>query len=166
MSFSRPKKSPFRTSGENEAYGRLNLTALLDILSNILFFLLASFGAQSLELVSEETVQLPSSTSELSLRMSLSVAVGLNGLYVEDEPVADLQNGRFVEVVEGAFIPSLEQTLRRVRAQRLARNERPRDADEVVLFIGDKRLQFETIDKVMKTCARVGFTKFRFAVAR
>ena len=34
------------------------------------------------------------------------------------------------------------------------------------LFVADKRLKFETIDRVMKTCARAGFTKFRFAVAK
>ena len=33
-------------------------------------------------------------------------------------------------------------------------------------FVADKRLKFETIDRVMKTCARAGFTKFRFAVAK
>ncbi len=165
MSFGKKRRGPF-ADPDSGPPTRLNLTALMDILSNIIFFLMASFGAQTLDLASASQVELPSSTSELSLKMSLSVAVGLSKLYVEDEPVSDLESGRLLELDEERFIPSLERALRRVRAQRLAKNERPRDADEVVLFIADKRLEFSTIDRVMKTCARAGFTKFRFAVAK
>jgi len=152
--------------GENENPTGFNLIALMDILSNIIFFLMASFGAQTLELTSANKVSLPASTSELSLKMSLSVAVGLEELFVEDEPIAKLDNGKLVGLDENRLLPPLEQALRRVRTQRLAKNEQPKDEDEIVLFIADKRLAFSTIDRVMKTCARAGFTKFRFAVSK
>lgn len=159
------KKGPF-AEPEEPLNTRLNLTALMDILSNIIFFLMASFGAQTLELASASEVTLPTSTSELSLKMSLSVAVGLETLFVEDEPIAKLNAGELVGLDADRYLPELENALRRVRAQRLAKNERERDTDEVILFIADKRLEFTTIDRVMKTCARAGFTKFRFAVAK
>lgn len=144
----------------------LNLIALMDILSNIIFFLMASFGAQTLELNSANKVKLPKSTSELALKMSLSVAVSMDELFVEDEPVAALENGELTELDENRLIPALEKRLRRVRADRLAKNEQPKDEDEIILFIADKRLEFATIDRVMKTCARAGFTKFRFTVGK
>ncbi len=159
------KKSLFHAE-EDAGPGRINLTALMDILSNIIFFLMASFGAQTLELTSASKVELPSSTSELSLKMSINVAVGLEELFVEDEPVGKLQDGKLVGLDADRFHPKLEETLKRVRAQRLAKNERPKDEEEMVLFIADKRLRFDTIDRVMKTCARAGFTKFRFAVSK
>jgi biopolymer transport protein ExbD len=159
------KKSPF-ASDQEESPTRINLTALMDILSNIIFFLMASFGAQTLELTSASKVELPSSTSELSLKMSINVAVGLEELFVEDEPIGRLQDGKLVGLDEQRFHPKLEETLKRVRAQRLAKNERPKDEEEMILFIADKRLKYETIDRVMKTCARAGFTKFRFAVSK
>lgn len=160
------KKSPFADPEGESAPTRINLTALMDILSNIIFFLMASFGAQTLELTSASKVQLPSSTSELSLKMSVSVAVGMEELFVEDEPIGRLEEGNLTGLDAQRFHPRLEQTLKRVRAQRLAKNERKKDADEVILFIADRRLRYETIDRVMKTCARAGFTKFRFAVAK
>jgi biopolymer transport protein ExbD len=144
----------------------LNLTALMDILSNIIFFLMATFGAQTMQLTSAAKVKLPSSTSELALRMSISVAVGMEEMFVEEEPIGKLKEGKLLGLDNDRFHPKLEETLKRVRAQRLAKNERPTDEDEVVLFIADKRLKFETIDRVMKTCAKAGFTKFRFAVAK
>ena len=159
------KKSLF-ASPEDEAPARINLTALMDILSNIIFFLMASFGAQTLELTSASKVELPSSTSELSLKMSINVAVGLEELFVEDEPIGKLSDGKLIGLDEQRFHPKLEETLKRVRAQRLAKNEQPKDEEEMILFIADKRLKYETIDRVMKTCARAGFTKFRFAVSK
>ncbi|MEQ9496611.1 MAG: biopolymer transporter ExbD [Deltaproteobacteria bacterium] len=167
MSFGHHKKhGPFSDPEGDAPPTRINLTALMDILSNIIFFLMASFGAQTLELTSASKVSLPSSTSELSLKMSLSVAVGMEELFVEDEPIGRLKDGKLLDLDESRFHPRLEDTLRRVRAQRLAKNERPKEEDEVVLFIADKRLEYSTIDRVMKTCARAGFTKFRFAVAK
>lgn len=160
------KKGPFAEPEGAGAPGRVNLTALMDILSNIIFFLMASFGAQTLDLASASKVELPFSTSELTLKMSVTVAVGLNELFVEEEPVGRLNNGELIGLDAKRFHPKLEETLRRVRAQRLAKNERKKDADEVILFIADKRLKYSTIDRVMKTCARAGFTKFRFAVAK
>jgi biopolymer transport protein ExbD len=144
----------------------VNLTALMDILSNIIFFLLASFGAQTMSLTSANKVKLPSSTSELALKMTMSVAVGLEDVFVEDEPIAKLKDGQILGLDQDRFLPKLEETLKRVRAQKLAKNERPTDEDEVILFIADKRLKFDTIDRVMKTCAKAGYTKFRFAVAK
>jgi biopolymer transport protein ExbD len=145
---------------------RINLTALMDILSNIIFFLMASFGAQTLELTSSGHVTLPSSTSELALKMSISVAVGLEEIFVEDEPIGKLKDGVLIGLDSERFLPKLEETLKRVKAQRLAKNERPKEEDDIILFVADKRLKYETIDRVMKTCARAGFTKFRFAVAK
>lgn len=162
--FSKGSRGGFTTEEEG-APTRLNLTALMDILSNIIFFLMASFGAQTLDMASAQQVELPSSTSELSLKMSVAVAVGMETLFVEDEPVAKLSQGK-LEVGSDQTVASLDRALRRVRAERLAKNERKRDADDVVLFVADKRLEYETIEPVMQTCARVGFTKFRFAVAK
>jgi biopolymer transport protein ExbD len=41
-----------------------------------------------------------------------------------------------------------------------------KEEDEIILFIADKRLKFSTIDRVMKTCAKAGFTKFRYTVSK
>src|SRR5438067_6252130 len=120
----------------------------MDILSNIIFFLLASFGAQTMSLTSANKVKLPSSTSELALKMTMSVAVGLEEVFVEDEPIAKLKDGKLIGLDADRFLPKLEETLKRVRAQKLAKNERQTEEDEVILFIADKRLKYETIDRV------------------
>ncbi|MEM1023587.1 MAG: biopolymer transporter ExbD [Myxococcota bacterium] len=169
MSFGKKKQKKRGLGSLDQGSGNptgLNLIALMDILSNIIFFLMASFGAQTLDLTSANKVKLPYSTSELALKMSLSVAVTMDELYVEDEPIGTLDVGKLTGLDENRMVPSLEKALKRVRADRLAKNERPKDEDEIVLFIADERLEFATIDRVMKTCARAGFTKFRFTVGK
>lgn len=161
------KKSPFHSAEEGAANPtQLNLTALMDILSNIIFFLMASFGAQTLELTAAGKVSLPASTSELALKMSLSVAVGMEEIFVEDEPIGKLKEGKLIGLDDDRYLPALDKALKQIRAQRLAKNERPKEEDEIILFVADRRLKFETIDRVMKTCARAGFTKFRFTVSK
>ena len=160
------RKIGSKWSGGAPGPTQINLTALMDILSNIIFFLMASFGAQTLQLTSAAKVTLPSSTSELALKMSINVAVGMEEIFVEDEPIGKLKEGVLLGLDSERFLPRLEETLKRVKAQRLAKNERPKDEDDIILFVADKRLKYETIDRVMKTCARAGFTKFRFAVAK
>jgi len=162
---SRRRASRWQAEGSSSPLA-INLTALMDILSNIIFFLMASFGAQTMQLTSQAHVALPSSTSELALKMSINVAVGLEEIFVEDEPIGKLKDGVLLGLDSERFLPKLEDTLKRVKAQRLAKNERPKDEDDVILFVADKHLKYETIDRVMKTCARAGFTKFRFAVAK
>jgi biopolymer transport protein ExbD len=168
MSFGKKKKKGGLQAlqGGSENPTGFNLIALMDILSNIIFFLMASFGAQTLDLASANKVKLPYSTSELALKMSLSVAVSRDELFVEDEPIGELKDGKLMGLDQDRMVPELEKALKRVRADRLAKNERPKDEDEIVLFIADERLEFATIDRVMKTCARAGFTKFRFTVGK
>jgi biopolymer transport protein ExbD len=166
MSFGKKKKKGGLNPDQGQNPTGFNLIALMDILSNIIFFLMASFGAQTLDMTSAQKVKMPKSTSELSLKMSLSVAVGMEELFVEDEPIGTLDNGELTDLDKNRFVPSLEKALRRVTAQRLAKNEKKKDEDEIILFIADRRLKFETIDRVMKTCAKAGFTKFRFTVSK
>lgn len=156
----------FGEAAAGETATRVNLTALMDILSNIIFFLMVSFGAETLELTSDAKVHLPSSTSELSLKRSISVAVGQEQLLVEDDPVGRLKNGKLTGLNKAGSHRKLEAALKRVRAQRLAKNERQKDEDEVILFIADRDLDYSVIDQVLKTCARAGYAKFRFAVSK
>jgi biopolymer transport protein ExbD len=149
---------------EESAFQAPNLTALMDILSNIIFFLMASFGAQTMELTSKSEITLPASTSELSLKKAINVAVGLSELSVEGQEIDKLKDGALIGGGDQAV--KLEQALRRIRAQRSAKNERPTEEDEIVLLVADKRVEYTTIDIVMRSCARAGFPKFRFVVSK
>ena len=60
--------------GDPGAAWSINLTALMDILSNLLFFLLASYTAQDLE-VKKSNITLPASTSDQKVLPGLIVTI-------------------------------------------------------------------------------------------
>ena len=61
-------------SGEGEYDVPLNLVALIDILTNILFFLLVSYASQELQLQQAAKVKLPSSYVSQQLKKVTAVS--------------------------------------------------------------------------------------------
>jgi biopolymer transport protein ExbD len=143
----------------------LNLTALMDILSNLLFFLLASYTSQSVELEGRSTLKLPSSTSQLSLTPQVTITVAQDHIDVGGVAVSNIQNGLVVEPVDkdGKIVPLFD----RLRSQKAARESAGRAdlADAaLVLLLADRGIDSQTITQVLKTAGYAGFYNVRFGV--
>src|SRR5687767_4259949 len=97
----------------------LNLTALLDVISNLLFFLMFSFASQSSAIELEGEITLPISTAELPPKKAINVGVGRTELLIEKEVIAPIKNGKVVGTPEGR-IEALHKRLSALRQQRVA----------------------------------------------
>ncbi len=153
------------TGSEEAAPISLNLTALMDILSNLLFFLLASYAVSNTEIKGAEAMQLPVSTSEQGATMSILVRVTLESIEVEGKPVARLKAGRPVAAIEGDKIVPLFQELERV-ARKGKKGVAMTEENTVLLVLADRRADFGLVSQVLKTAATAGFPNFRFAVIK
>src|SRR5689334_2254026 len=80
----------------------INLTALLDLLTNLLFFLMFSFAAQQVNMELEGGITLPTSTSDLAPKKAIQVMIGPRDLRVENNTIAPVANG----VIPGTGHPS------------------------------------------------------------
>jgi biopolymer transport protein ExbD len=143
----------------------LNLTALMDILSNLLFFLLASYTSQSVELEGSASLKLPASTSQLSLTPQITITVSQDHIDVGGIAVGNIQHGLIVERPDkdGRITPLYE----RLRSQNAARASAGRAdlADAaLVLLLADKGTDSQTITQVLKTAGMAGFYNVRFGV--
>ncbi|MBI2892035.1 MAG: biopolymer transporter ExbD [Deltaproteobacteria bacterium] len=150
--------------GEGEFDVNINLTALLDVLTNLLFFLMFSFAAQQVNMELEGGIQLPTSTSDLPPKKAIQVMVGQRDLRVENNMVAPVSAG----TIPGTGDPStriepLYQRLVTLRDQRVAV---ARDAPDVLFVLADKATPYALLRRVLKTGAEAGFPKFRMAVLR
>lgn len=143
----------------------INLTALMDILSNLLFFLLASYAAANTEIKGAEGMQLPSSTSEAQATMSILVRVTLDKVEVEGRPVVAIKHGQFQAQIEGDKIVPLYAELTRV-AEQGKKGVKMTEDNTVLLVLADKRADYAMISKVLKTAGYAGFPNFRFAVLK
>lgn len=143
----------------------LNMTALMDILSNLLFFLLASYAASDIEIKGAENMQIPTSSSEQEATMSILVRVTIDVIEVEGKPIVKIKNGQPEARFDGDKIVPLHDELRRIGIQGKKGVEMTEE-NTVLLVLADKRIDYELISKVLKTAGYAGYPNFRFAVLK
>ncbi len=145
----------------------LNITSLMDVMTIILIFLLFSFSSQDQNLRMAKDMELPKSDSDKPFKWAINITLTENELMVEDLSVCRYKNGQFVDTKgDPGKINLLYKQLTDLKSLEKYR-EVDRDASEpVVIFQADKKHEFNTIYKVMKTAAMAGYPNFRFAVLK
>jgi biopolymer transport protein ExbD len=139
----------------------LNLVALIDIFTILIFFLLSNM-AEVQALPSSKAVQLPLSNAEKAPKETLVVVVNDAEIVVEGRrvaAVADVLRG------EDDLITPLKAELDRLASRRVVRQENA-EAGQAITIMGDKDIPYRLLRKVMVTCARANFSDIAFAVQR
>jgi biopolymer transport protein ExbD len=143
----------------------LNLTALMDILSNLLFFLLAAYAAQATEVENKAELRLPSSTSQVRLQLQLTISITQQMVQVADAPVTPIEKGHLIEPAdEQGKIPSLFAKLVSIKERRAQAGREPTGEASGILLLADKDTDSDVISKVLKTAGHAGFVNVRFGV--
>jgi len=161
------KRSVFggSTGGGGTVVPSLNLTALMDILSNLLFFLLAAYAAQATEVENKAEMRLPSSTSQARLQLQLTVSISQQFIQVADTPVTPIEKGKLVEPVdEEGKIPSLYAKLMGIKDRRAQAGHEQTGEASGILLLADKDTDSDVVSKVLKTAGQAGFVNVRFGV--
>lgn len=130
----------------------MNLVALIDIFTILLFFLLSS--ATELEtLVIPRAVALPESTIDQTPKQTVVVLVNAQEIVVDGQTVARTPE---VLAADGDLIAPLQARLAELKA-------RP-ETSATVTIMGDKDIPYRLLRKVMGSCAQAEFTDVAFAV--
>jgi biopolymer transport protein ExbD len=130
----------------------MNLVALIDIFTILLFFLLSS-ATEMETLVIPRAVKLPESLADATPRPTTVVLVNDQEIVVDGRTVARVAD---VLAGDGDLIDSLQAELVQARAQA--------DASPTVTIMGDKDIPYRLLRKVMSTCAQAQYTDVAFAV--
>lgn len=147
--------------GDSSEYEvNINLTALLDVLTNLLFFLMLGMAAQSSNMELDGGVNLPDSTAESQPVKTLQVTIGVRDLRVEKEPIAQLQGGLVVGAPSGRIAP-LYNHLMKAKSDKRSKEI---DVSDVLVVLCDKDTSYALLRQVLNTAAEAGFPKFRMAV--
>ena len=145
----------------------LNLTALMDILSNLLFFLLAAYTAQSLEVKQKPDLQLPLSSSQLSVKPSLTLMVGQHDIHLGADYVCAIEGDKVVAPAsadDDERIAPLYDKLHAIKEARTAAGRADAPDADVVLLLADKTTDSTVVMRVLKTAGQAGFVNVRFGV--
>lgn len=138
----------------------LNLVALIDIFTILIFFLMSSTGIEVL--TNSRAVKLPTSVAEQAPRQTITVSVSETDIVVDGRKVADVAEALSLG---DDLIPGLKAELD-LLANRQVLGADKDGASKAVTILGDKRIPYRLLRKVMATSARAGFAEVAFAVQR
>jgi biopolymer transport protein ExbD len=138
----------------------MNLVALIDIFTILIFFLMSSTGIEVL--TTSKAVKLPSSIAEKTPRQTIVVAVSDTDIVVDGRRVASVAEAN---ALQDDLIPGLKAELDLLASRQVIGADKDANA-KAVTIMGDKSIPYSLLRKVMYTSARANFTEIAFAVNR
>ena len=157
--------TPLQKRAERHARNKtgldMNLVALIDIFTILIFFLLSSASGVEL-LPSSKAVTLPESVADKSPRDSVVVVVSGADILVEGRKVASVADALGSD---SDLIAGLKAELD-LQAGRQSIGTESKAQSRAVTIMGDKDIPYRLLRKVMVTAARANFSDVSFAVTR
>lgn len=87
----RRRRKKERDQEEEAVTSELNITAMMDMMTILLVFLLKSFGSNSANITLNDELQLPQSTSSLKMDELIALTITTKQILVGDKAVVDLE---------------------------------------------------------------------------
>lgn len=149
-----------RRRAKNGAHMDMNLVALIDVFTILIFFLLSSSGVETL--ISPKAVDLPIASAEKEPAATVLLVVAGDDILVEGRRVAGVAE---ISAATADSIPALEAELKLLgqRSAVLAANQSEQQA---VTIMADRQMPYSLLRKLMVSCARANFADVSFAVRK
>jgi biopolymer transport protein ExbD len=155
---------------EREAAGEireLNITAMMDMMTIILVFLLKSYAASAISLTQSEDVKPPISSTRSVPKDTVAVTITPRDILVGDRVVVQLQNGQIpASMLQGRLVRPLDQALRREvdKLKQIAARNPSAPFSHELSIIGDKRIPYDLLLTVLYTAGQAELENYRFVV--
>ena len=138
----------------------LNLVALMDIFTILVFFLLVN-SSDVETLPNAKDIQLPQSIAEEKAKESVVILISEEDILVQGSPVAKVAD---VMKLKGNDIPQLRQALLSQNDRVMRRESQDDIAGREVTIMGDKDIPYRLLKKVMATCTMADYGQISLAV--
>ncbi|MGB1092369.1 MAG: ExbD/TolR family protein [Oceanobacter sp.] len=155
---SRRAKRMARAHKRNKGGGTLNLTALMDIFTILVFFLMVNQNDVKVE--DSEKIKLPDSVAENMPEDQLVVMINKDNILVQGRAIVSTS---LAAAVEGETIPDLLTELQ-YTAEREPLGPEEVEAGRFITVLGDKDTSYELLKKVMNTCSKATYSNISLAV--
>ncbi len=153
-----------KRSRKNAVTPKLQITAMMDMFTIIMIFLLVSFSEKPETMQLDKSLELPKSAARMNYTDNIKLVMTQSSLQIEDELVASLQGEDIVGLNPEKLAEShLYRRLKQYRKE-ADRAEGLEEAKTHLLFLCDRRHSFKTINNVIKTAAMAGYPNLQFAV--
>src|SRR3990172_8374788 len=165
-------RKKLRRSAHDPEINFLNITAMLDMMTIILVYMLKQYAVTSSATSSEE-ITLPYSTSQLPTKQAVSVTVTKNQILVEDVGVGTLRNGQVDprdkqgggnSYLITPLLTAMGQHRDRLKA--IGARNRTRPFEGEVTIQADKDVQYRLLTEVLYTVGQAEFGRYRLVVIK
>jgi len=161
MKMSRRAKRMSRHFARNKKQPSLNLVSLMDIFTILVFFLMVNQSDVKV-LQNNESIKMPESYAEKLPEEALVVFVNNENILVQGRAVAAVKDASGPE----AIIPELQKELEyQASKQRVLSSEEQAEGRPVTI-VGDKKIPYALLKKIMATCSEANYTNISLAVNR
>ena len=159
---------------KSAAAPKLMLTSMMDMFTIVLIFLLCSFSEKPETIKLDNELELPRSSAERNYDKNLKLVLTKSSLMLEDEIIAELENGKIKGIDEKNLKSSdlfkrlkehYELSIKTVDEKKAAETDpEEKTPGREIVFLCDKKHEFKTINQIMKTAGLAGYPNFQFAV--
>lgn len=148
----------------------LNITAMADIFTILLVFLLKSFASGAMNITPSAGLILPEAEAASAEIEALKVEISREAISLEETPVVTLINFQFPsgEILGNQTSKTLSSALEKQRKRQLliAKSNEEVKVDSKIIVIADEGAPYSTIKSVLASAAVHGFTDFKLAVIK
>ena len=141
----------------------LNLTSLMDIFTILLLFLLVHFGEGGIALPEVDDLKLPMSSARALPAPTINLMVNAKGISVDGRQVMTIDEA--IRGDEPILKPVKEAlVLLAENSQAIKKPNIPASFAGKVTILGDRKIPFHLLKKIMTACAQAGYTDVSLAV--
>jgi biopolymer transport protein ExbD len=160
MKMSRRARRMERHHKRKKSFTGFNMVSLMDIFTILVFFLLVnSSDVQSLP--STKSVKLPDSIAEKIPKETLVVVVSGKDIIIQGRRVASVSS---VRKSNALIIRPLQQALSVYAQREMAKRKSKKPFNGEITIMGDKKIPFLLLKKIMVTCAQSRYGRISLAV--
>jgi biopolymer transport protein ExbD len=148
----------------------LNITAMMDMMTIILVFLLKSYSTSSVSMTASEDIKPPVSSTRATPRDTVAVTITPRTIMVGDRKVVDLVGGQVPPSLlaggSGRFVLPLDAALKKeVEKLKYIADRNPNAPfSHELSVIGDRRIPYDLLMSVLYTAGQNELENYRFVV--
>lgn len=164
----------YRREHENDN-GELNLTAMMDMMTILLVFLIKSYGASEVSVAMGDDLKPPNSKSTLFPTPAVTVTITKKDIAVGERGVLPLEEGGKkipAQYLDGLLIKPVSdklqteiEKLNKIAANNkamLAKAGTDKDPTKILIVVGDKDMPYSILFSVLGTAGQAGLKYFKF----
>jgi biopolymer transport protein ExbD len=153
-----------RAPEKEHAVRELNLTAMMDMMTIILVFLLKNYATQPENVTLSEVLQPPKSTTDVKLEAALPITITRDAILVDNKDVVGIAEGKVAGETAGAgvMIDALKNVLdEQVDRLKVIEEGGGQKFEGKVLVVCDGSTPYALLMRVLYTAGQSDFTQYK-----